>query len=56
MGVEAAKLMITDKSFELNFTNEGGVDNKIRFLKNIMGLWIVQECQRQWKKEGKQLV
>ena len=36
-------------------TNEGGVDGTIRFLKNIMGLWLIQECKRQWDREGEDL-
>jgi rhamnulokinase len=36
-----------------NFTNEGGVGGTIRFLKNIMGLWLVQECKRVWDRSGK---
>ncbi len=52
MGVEVPKAIITDKTFELPFTNEGGVEKTIRLLKNIMGLWPVQECRRQWQKEG----
>jgi rhamnulokinase len=55
MGVEANKPIINEKSFGLNFTNEGGVNNTIRFLKNIMGLWLVQECKRQWDREGEKL-
>ncbi|MBQ2696757.1 MAG: rhamnulokinase [Clostridia bacterium] len=54
MGAELDEPEITDASFRYNFTNEGGVCGKIRFLKNIMGLWIVQECRRQWKREGKE--
>ena len=52
MGVEADEPIINEMSSQLAFTNEGGVSNKIRFLKNIMGLWLVQECKRQWNKEG----
>ena len=52
MGVEADEPIINGMSSQLAFTNEGGVSNKIRFLKNIMGLWLVQECKRQWNKEG----
>ena len=48
MGVESSKPIVTDESMAMNFTNEGGVSGTTRFLKNIMGLWIVQECQRQW--------
>ena len=54
MGAELSEPEITDTSFCYEFTNEGGVCGKIRFLKNIMGLWIVQECRRQWKREGKE--
>jgi rhamnulokinase len=52
MGVEIDQPVINNKSSLLSFTNEGGVNNKIRFLKNIMGLWLVQECKRQWDREG----
>jgi rhamnulokinase len=38
----------------LNFTNEGGVAGTIRFLKNVGGLWLLQECQRQWQRAGQQ--
>jgi rhamnulokinase len=55
MGVEVPRAIITDKTFEHQFTNEGGVENTIRLLKNIMGLWLVQECRRQWQKEGADL-
>ena len=48
MGVEIDKPIINDKSLRYNYTNEGGVGGKIRFLKNIMGLWLVQECRRHW--------
>lgn len=52
MGVEIDKPILTPKALQLNYTNEGGVGGKIRFLKNIMGLWLVQECRRQFLKEG----
>ncbi len=55
MGVEVPKAVITDETFALPFTNEGGVENTIRLLKNIMGLWLVQECKRQWQKDGEDL-
>ena len=55
MGVEVPKAIINDKTFEFEFTNEGGVENTIRLLKNIMGLWLVQECKRQWEREGVEL-
>ena len=52
MGVEADEPVINDLSLKYNFTNEGGAGGKIRFLKNIMGLWLEQESRRQWKREG----
>ena len=55
MGVELPNAVINDKSFKYEFTNEGGVENTIRLLKNIMGLWLVQECKRQWQREGQDL-
>ena len=48
MGVEISQPLITSESLASNFTNEGGVNGTIRFLKNIMGLWLVQECRREW--------
>lgn len=52
MGVEVAEPVITPQSLEYNFTNEGGVCDTFRLLKNIMGLWLVQECRRVWGREG----
>ena len=52
IGVELKSPVINEKSLRYNYTNEGGVGGTIRFLKNIMGLWLVQECRRQWVKEG----
>ena len=53
MGVELDGPLINDKAFRYNFTNEGGVGGTIRFLKNIMGLWLVQECRRAWQQGGR---
>ena len=53
MGTELTSPLINGETRRLNFTNEGGALGTIRFLKNIMGLWIVQESRRQWKREGK---
>jgi rhamnulokinase len=53
MGTELAGPLINDSALNYNFTNEGGVGGTIRFLKNIMGLWLVQECRRAWEREGK---
>jgi rhamnulokinase len=52
MGVESDKPIITDKSLAYDFTNEGGINGTFRFLKNIMGLWLVQECRRDWARTG----
>lgn len=52
MGVELDKPMVTEGAMAHNFTNEGGVNKSIRFLKNIMGLWLIQESRRQWEREG----
>jgi len=52
MGVESRNPVINDKTFAYPFTNEGGVDNTIRLLKNIMGLWLLQECKKHWQKQG----
>ena len=55
MGVEIPKAVVSDKTFRYEFTNEGGVENTIRLLKNIMGLWLMQECKRQWQRQGEDL-
>jgi len=55
MGVELDKPNISAEVMEHNFTNEGGVNKTIRFLKNIMGLWLIQESRRQWDREGELL-
>lgn len=55
MGVEVPRAIINDKTFGYEFTNEGGVERTIRLLKNIMGLWLMQECKRQWQREGTDL-
>jgi rhamnulokinase len=55
MGVELDEPVINEKSLEYNFTNEGGVGHTFRFLKNIMGLWLVQECRRAWARAGQSL-
>lgn len=52
MGVELHEPVTTDDAFALNFTNEGGANGSILLLKNIPGLWILQECRRQWMSEG----
>ncbi|ALS28445.1 carbohydrate kinase [Paenibacillus sp. 32O-W] len=51
MGTEVRAPVITDEARAMNFTNEGGVCGTYRLLKNIMGLWILEECKRRWEKE-----
>jgi rhamnulokinase len=53
IGIESAEPIINENSLRYNVTNEGGVCNTIRFLKNIMGMWLLQESRRQWAKSGK---
>jgi rhamnulokinase len=52
MGAEIAEPQIGEAALKFNFTNEGGTGGTIRFLKNIMGLWLVQECRRAWERSG----
>ena len=51
-GTELSKPIINEKTEKYNFTNEGGYGGKVRLLKNIMGLWLIQESRRQWIREG----
>ncbi|MCL2034504.1 MAG: rhamnulokinase [Oscillospiraceae bacterium] len=52
-GTELKEPMLDEKARKYNITNEGGFGGSIRFLKNIMGLWLIQESRRQWIREGK---
>ena len=52
LGAEIEKPLCTEGVMKANYTNEGGVDGSIRLLKNIMGLWIIQECKREWDRRG----
>ena len=52
VGVELDRPVLTDDSREANFTNEGGVDEKIRYLRNLMGMWLLSESIRSWEREG----
>ncbi len=54
LGVEVPKPIITAETLQGNFTNEGGVAGTTRLLKNIMGLWLVQECRRTWARAGRE--
>jgi rhamnulokinase len=53
MGVESPQPVINEQSRGLGFTNEIGFGDSVRLLKNIVGLWIVQECRRYWAKQGR---
>ena len=55
MGTETKDPVISEKSKEYNFTNEGGYGDTIRFSKNITGLWVEQESKRQWEREGEKV-
>jgi rhamnulokinase len=52
VGVVLDAPLITKASQAANLTNEGGYQNTVRFLRNVMGLWVVQECRRQWQRDG----
>jgi len=52
VGMEIREPIITDKTLEFNFTNEGGVYGTFRFLRNVTGMWLVAECRRIWAREG----
>lgn len=53
VGVELSEPVLSNAAIEANFTNEGGAFKTIRFLKNVMGLWLLQECRRSWSSEGR---
>ena len=53
-GTELEKPIVNETSMNINITNEGGFDGSTGFLKNIIGLWLIQESRRQWKREGKE--
>ena len=54
IGVELPEPIINDAARDLNFTNEIGHGNTVRLLRNIIGLWLVQECRREWSEDGKE--
>jgi rhamnulokinase len=55
MGAEVREPYLTEKALEYNFTNEGGVFGTWRLAKNVMGLWLVQECRREWSRQGEEM-
>jgi rhamnulokinase len=52
VGIEIGEPVLSEQARVLNFTNEGGVGGTIRFLRNVAGLWLLQECHRQWERAG----
>jgi rhamnulokinase len=52
VGVELESPVLTEASRAANFTNEGGVDGRVRYLHNVMGLWLLTECIRDWERDG----
>jgi rhamnulokinase len=55
VGVERDRALIDDAVARANFTNEGGAFGTVRFLKNVMGLWILESCRREWAEDGRPL-
>ena len=55
MGIETKDAIISDLSYERNFTNEGGIEGTTRFLKNICGMWLYERCRLEWPEEVRQL-
>ena len=55
LGVELQDALLSPRVLELNVTNEGGVDGTYRLLKNIMGLWLVQQCRRSFAEKGREI-
>jgi rhamnulokinase len=53
VGLELSRPVMTPEALAANCTNEGGVFGTTRFLKNVMGLWLLQECQRRWARDGR---
>ena len=52
MGIEVMDAIINSETYALNYTNEGGIEGTTRFLKNITGMWLLEQCLKEWKKEG----
>ncbi|MFA5650293.1 MAG: rhamnulokinase [Proteiniphilum sp.] len=51
MGIESGSPVINEETFALNFTNEGGADGSTRLLKNICGMWLIEQCKKEWDNE-----
>ncbi len=52
MGIESDEPVINEETYALNFTNEGGADGSIRLLKNICGMWLIEQCKKEWERSG----
>ena len=52
MGIESQEPIISEESFAMNFTNEGGIEGTIRVLKNICGMWLLERCRAEWEEVG----
>lgn len=55
LGTEMSEPLLGKETMELEFSNEGGVGETFQLLKNIMGLWLLQECKREWDEKGKEI-
>jgi rhamnulokinase len=55
VGIESPGPVVIEASLDANLTNEGGYGGRIRLLRNVMGLWVLQECRRQWARDGSDL-
>ncbi len=55
VGTELDKPIVNDKAYKYNITNEGAYGNKISFLKNVTGLWVLQQCRNYWNENGNNL-
>ena len=55
MGIETKDAIISDLSYDRNFTNEGGIEGTTRFLKNICGMWLYERCRQEWPDEVRRL-
>ena len=53
MGIEVSSPVINKDTYQMNVTNEGGVEGTIRLLKNITGMWLVEQCMKEWEKAGR---
>lgn len=54
MGIEVKDPIINEESFKMNFTNEGGVEGTTRFLKNITGMWLLEQSRKEWELQGRE--